>query len=233
MNCPKCQKPLPSGAKNCPACGAALSVPDFFTNLDKTKKIGIVIGILFLLMLLWSMTRNDDINLDDYHQGTDLSNVQQDWYTYTDPNGTFAAAFPYAPTPTTSTIPVEGTDATVTIQSLSSSMTNETVYSLNITQYPSNLDLSNPREVLQNSLNGFTQNSGQQLVSSSFGTFSGNTSLDFLIRNENVVPGTPVYFQGKFIFVGNTLYQLMTVYEADNANEADYNTFINSFTITK
>jgi hypothetical protein len=91
--------------------------------------------------------------------------------------------------------------------------------------YPVAFDTKDPQSVLKIALNGMVgAASGGKLIDSSPGTFKGQPSLQFTIEDAR---GT--LYQGELFCKGRVLYQVFTVYESGNLDDAEYAYFLNSF----
>lgn len=95
--------------------------------------------------------------------------------------------------------------------------------------YDLNIDTSNPKNNLKGALNGMLRGLKDEMVYSKFTNFNGYEALDYKIKN---IKGNN-YLQGKLFLVNKTFYELMVSYNNENYNKADYNKFINSFTLLK
>ncbi|HPO68199.1 MAG TPA: hypothetical protein PLE40_00385 [Candidatus Pacearchaeota archaeon] len=113
--------------------------------------------------------------------------------------------------------------------SYNSKITDDTIYSININNYPPELDVTNSEINFERVLNGYLSIKGNELISSNFSNFENYKSMDFSMKNEDL----NIFTKGKIIIVDDTLYQLLAVYKDGKYNENDYNRFINSFQLLK
>lgn len=134
----------------------------------------------------------------------------------------FTINFPTTPTNTNSSIDVQG--VSVPTSTYTSEMNNgNTAYLVAVDSYPEQFDVSDSKAVLEAGLNGQLTSEKAKLISSSYGTLEGYTSLNS--HSTVDISGQPFDSFATLFLKGNTLYQIVTI----GANESDFNAFVGSF----
>ncbi len=108
------------------------------------------------------------------------------------------------------------------------SLEKQAVFMLLIAQYPDFVDESYAHMSLEGFLNGIlSHNPNNQLIFADLLLVEGHEALDFFIRTGSV------YFKGRALMVKNHLYLMAMECEMQNYDESRYNTFVNSFKLSK
>lgn len=142
---------------------------------------------------------------------------------YTSTQYGFSIDFPGNPTATDSSVQVQGVSVPTTSYERDNNNGN-TIFYVTVDNYPSQFDMSDTKARLEGALNGEVENTkGATLVSSSYGTLAGYTSITgHATVSES---GQTFDMYNTSLLKGNTLYNILTV----GASESDFNNFANSF----
>lgn len=146
---------------------------------------------------------------------------------YTSTQYGFSVNFPGNPTATDSNVEVQGVSVPTTSYERDNNNGN-TIFYVTVDSYPSQFDMSDKNARLEGALNGEVENvKGATLVSSSYGTLAGYTSITGHASVSD--SGQTFDMYSTSLLKGNTLYNIMTV----GASEQDFNSFTNSFQFTQ
>jgi len=138
----------------------------------------------------------------------------------------FSIDFPGIPTATDSTSKVQGISVPTTSYELDNNNGNTDFY-VTVVAYPSQFNMSDTKTTLEGALNGEIENiKGATLVSSSYGTLEGYTSITGHATVSNNGQTFNLYIT--ILLKSNTLYAIVTV----GATQSDFNNFANSFQLT-
>jgi len=214
-------------------------------EIAKNNHMGIVIiiGIIALFFIIKSNSQdnaphtskttrpetNNTVNTKNVPVPKAVTNYFSDtpeWKEFNSVIGKFKLMFPTYPVHETSNIEIPGTSIILKTDSYVSEVISDTsAYMVNITTYPSEINISDTETILEASLNAIMTSSKNKLISSGFSDFIGYKSLDYLIeeKSENM------FLKGKGLIVGKTSYLLMFMYTDEYYNEENYKKFINSF----
>jgi uncharacterized RDD family membrane protein YckC/type II secretory pathway pseudopilin PulG len=130
------------------------------------------------------------------------------------PVGSFSIAFPYQPTYKKDSQPI-GQYGNITYNIYQYS-TDNILLQASYIEYPSGIDLSTKvDEALTGSMNGGVKALGGSLVSSSLGYYMGNRSIDYLA----FVSKANVYYKGRNIMKGQSLYGIAGIYMGDASKD--------------
>ena len=130
------------------------------------------------------------------------------------PVGSFSIAFPYQPTYKKDSQPI-GQYGNITYNIYQYS-TDNLLLQASYIEYPSGIDLSTKiDEALTGSMNGGVKALGGSLVSSSLGYYMGNRSIDYLA----FVSKANVYYKGRNIMKGQSLYGIAGIYKGDASKD--------------
>lgn len=150
------------------------------------------------------------------------------WEEFQSVPGKCTMKFPVAPEHVSEkmSMPEEGYD--LKYDAYISSTDPKTIFMLLIAQYPDFVDERFAHMSLEAFLNGIlTHNPGNQLIFADLILVQGHEALDFFIRSGSV------YFKGRAMMVKNSLYLMAMECEVQNYDETHYNTFVNSFVLSK
>lgn len=146
---------------------------------------------------------------------------------YTSTQYGFSIDFPGNPTATDSSVQVQGVSVPTTSYERDNNNGN-TIFYVTVDNYPSQFDMSDTKARLEGALNGEVGNvKGATLVSSSYGTVAGYTSITGHATVSD--SGQTFDMYNTSLLKGNTLYNILTV----GASESDFNNFANSFQFTQ
>jgi hypothetical protein len=154
--------------------------------------------------------------------------LAKNWLDFESAPGRCKMKFPVQPEHVSEkmSMPEEGYD--LRYDAYISSTDPKTIFMLLIAQYPDFVDERFAHMSLEAFLNGIlTHNPGNQLIFADLVLVQGHEALDFFIRS-----GT-VYFKGRAMMVKNSLYLMAMECEVQNYDENHYNTFVNSFALSK
>jgi hypothetical protein len=112
----------------------------------------------------------------------------------------FSVAFPVTPISQSETLPVNGTDLTITEYVATVSSTDQ--YEAGYVPYPDSVDTSNPSVNLAGAVQGAVTSTGGTLLSQSQGTYQGFPSVDFLLSAQGE------YIDYRVVLDGHSLYQV-------------------------
>lgn len=150
------------------------------------------------------------------------------WQEFQSVPGKCSMKFPVEPEHVSEkmSMPEEGYD--LKYDAYISSTDPKTIFMLLIAQYPDFVDERFAHMSLEAFLNGIlTHNPGNQLIFADLILVQGHEALDFFIRSGSV------YFKGRAMMVKNSLYLMAMECEVQNYDETHYNTFVNSFALSK
>ena len=142
--------------------------------------------------------------------------------SYTSTKYGFSINFPGNPTVTNTSDQLQGGSIAITKYESFSSNGN-LGYAVEVYVYSSNFDLSNVKTSLQGVLANEVKSEKATLVSSSFGTLAGYTTLTGHLKGN--ASGQTFDIYGTNLLKGNTLFKIVTI----NVNRSDFNNFVNSF----
>lgn len=150
------------------------------------------------------------------------------WMHYESVPGKCSMKFPAIPEHVSEkmAIPEEGYD--LKYDAYISSTDPKTIFMLLVAQYPDFVDERFAHMSLEAFLNGIlSHNPGNQLIFADLVLVQGHEALDFFIRSGSV------YFKGRALMVKNSLYLMAMECEVQTYDETHYNTFVNSFSLSK
>lgn len=174
----------------------------------KTNKIVSVVSPFFIILFLSAVV------------------FAASWKTFSSSADKFKADFPDKPAFSTKKVKIPQSNLVVKHNTYKSKDPNGVSYYVIITTFNLKLDTSNPDENLKGSLGDILSSSkSNKLISSKFGKFKGNRSLDFLVQNGNIS------MKGKLFFVKQALFELLAAYEGQKLNNSEYDKFVNSFSL--
>jgi hypothetical protein len=119
---------------------------------------------------------------------------------FTDPGSHFSVAFPVTPISQSETLPVDGSNLTITEYVATVSSTDQ--YEAGYVLYPDSVDTSNPSVNLAGAVQGAVTSTGGTLLSQSQGTYQGFPSVDFLLS------AAGEYIDYRVVLDGHSLYQV-------------------------
>jgi len=189
--------------------------------------IWLIVGFIILILLVILSYGCAFKSLNSLKQmGTGTTDTATKWTEYNSTDGYFKITFPITPKYTSTNEKVTGSDVTFKNDNYIAEVNGKIAYMVNISFYPTNLDLSNVDNILSSALNGLVGSTeGNKLISSKNSDFNGNKAVDFELKND----AKKISMKGKIIFIKTNLVQIAISYEDGNYNDADYNKFISSF----
>lgn len=197
------------------------------SKLEKPKyKISIVGWIILTILVLFITLfasgfdegyKGSTVKVNNYFSNTG------EWKEFNSTIGNFKVMLPNYPSHEFSDEKIP--NSTITFKADTYIAISEGVtYMIQFTTYPDQVDISNPENNLEGSINGMVSSTnGNKLISSSMVNHGSNKAIDYLIQNNST------YIKGKNIMVGHSLYIIAVSYETNQLEETKYNRFINSF----
>lgn len=145
------------------------------------------------------------------------------WKEYNSVEGNFKVSLPTFPKHESGTVTIPGSDLTGTVDLYQSSKGDDS-YFIQAIRYNGEIDVSNPNTALEGGFNGrVAEIPNHKIISSNFGSFISNNSLDYLVQSDNY------YIYGKLVLFGNKVYLLEMQCEIQKCSKVDYQKFIGSF----
>jgi hypothetical protein len=144
------------------------------------------------------------------------------WSPFYSTEGKFQMLFPVSPKISSSQEAVGEMNVNLTLYDSTSNSGDE--YMAQFANYPVKTSDLNPKGVLEGAVNGsVNSDSNNKLMQSNFSKFGNFPAIDFSIFNSR----EKLYFKGRNILVGTTLYTIIVV--SKDVDPADYSKFLNSF----
>ena len=193
-------------------------------NIEKKEDFNFspIIGAILVIGLLYFVFGHLN-NTSTQNTGSTQQNTNNYWIAYNSPSTDFNVSLPSEPEHKNYNFPVPESNMTYT-QDMYTSKISGYAFLISKISYSSPIDVSNPDNLLKGSLNNMLKtDSGNSLISSDFGNFKGNRSLDFSMETKSF--GT--FIKGKIILSGQIIYLLSV--ESETATPENYDKFINSF----
>jgi hypothetical protein len=189
---------------------------------------GKVLGIaafLIAFVVVGSVTRHFSNN--STKQPSNYLTTSSSSRPYTSTQYGFSINFPGNPIATDTNIQVQGVSVPTTAYERQANNGNSD-FLVSVDNYPSQFDLSDTKARLEGALNGEISNvKGATLISSSYGTIAGYTSITGHAKVN--ASGQTYELYGTSLLKGNILYNILTV----GVPESDFNNFANSFRFTQ
>lgn len=136
----------------------------------------------------------------------------------------FTARFPEYPKTKNSTLPINGGTATIHDYSVNSGAAS---YSVQVVNYPSNLDMSDKDARLKAAVDGAAKATSATVESSQLGTFGGERSIESITRV--TVNGQVFHNYALSVLKGRTLYLVVAIH----SNQADFTAFKRAFHLSQ
>jgi hypothetical protein len=239
MICARCNDRVTDGANFCPSCGASVFEVQGDEHTAQCGKhaqtilnVLLLVGIL-LMLAYWYFFGNKHeervvpiVHTDVGTQSIETTSVARtsSWEEFRSPTGTFSVLFPRYPSHSSEVVKLPDTQLAVMYDSYVSTDTNGTAYLINVSEYPPEVDISNPTANLEGALNGMVAaNEGGQLLSSNMTVYKEYPAIDYLVQAGDVG------LKGRIVLVGHKMYQLMVSYHEATHDAQAYSTFIESF----
>lgn len=244
MFCEKCGNELDNSGKFCPRCGSSVSqetLPEnkvkVETSVRKRKPIGTILVIVFALVFILIVGITDYISQESSYIPQESSGINQEqkatnslatttsWEEFDSALGHFSAQFPRYPSYESQDVDVEGLEEPLKAETYSGEQGDGTTYAISYTTYPSEVNISDTEDILGGFVNGFVESINGELIDSEMVDFGNYKSAEYLVYEKN----DDIFFRGKNIIIGQTMYMLLVGYEAKNLQAVEFNRFINSF----
>jgi len=154
--------------------------------------------------------------------------VERNWQEVSLPPGKCSMKFPSAPEHVSESMQMEGVEFSLQYDAFIASSDAKSIFMLLVAQYPEFVDEEFAHASLEAFLNGIlTHNPNNQLLFADLVLVEGYEALDFFIRSGGM------YFKGRALMIKNQLYLMAMECEVQNYEESHYNTFVNSFLLSK
>jgi len=163
-------------------------------------------------------------------EAASITEVKTDrtWHEVNHASGKCSMKFPTAPEHVSETVQMDGVEFNLQYDAFIASSDAPAIFMLLVAQYPEFVDEQFAHASLEAFLNGIlTHNPNNQLFFADLVLIEGHEALDFFIRSGGI------YFKGRALMIKNQLYLMAMECEVQNYDEVHYNTFVNSFFLTK
>lgn len=190
----------------------------------KKVLIGLVILLgLFILFIWWGSTVETPVSDSEV---VDNTTTELDNQNFTSDKGNFSIYFESTPqyVPGTMTTSKGETYPTHLYQTRA---VDGSVWQALYTEYPKSSDVSNPENVLLNTVRGTESSIEGKITATQIGKYQGFPSIDYTIS----IPEQKYVFKGRNILDGHKLYSV--VYIFDEGKEVPSENFFNSLKINK
>lgn len=185
------------------------------------KLIGVVLVVVLIVVTGYLINRNS--NSPTNTAMPDYFTESNSWKEFNSVEGSFKISLPTIPTHVTNVANIPNSNVTGTVE-LYTSTKGDSTYFIQAIRYNGGIDISNPQANLEGAFNGrASEIPNHKVISSKFGNFISNDSLDYLVQSDNY------YIYGKMILVNQRMYALEMACKMDKCSTSDYQTFINSF----
>lgn len=149
------------------------------------------------------------------------------WKQFTSTKSGFNIDLPSSPEHIEQSIEIPQTNLSIEYNTYLSEPNESTVYVVSVWDYPKEIDMSDPKQNLQDGFGGMLSALPNAKVEfMELEKTQGFDSLEFLVRSDDI------FFRGKLVLVYHTLYQVFTVYREGVEMEGDYKKFIESLNFT-
>jgi hypothetical protein len=143
-------------------------------------------------------------------------------------HGICSINFPSDPERVSEKMQMDGGGVDLQYDAYISSSDSNAIFMLLVAEYPDFVDEQFARMSLEAFLNGLlTHNPENQLLHADLVLVEGYEGLDFFIRSGSM------YFKGRALMVKNQLYLMAMECEVQSYDEAHYNDFVNSFSLSR
>ncbi len=185
-----------------------------------------VLGAVFIGVLAWALMAAVPVAAAEAVPS--VVEARQGWQKVTSDIDHFSVSFPTAPKHHEDVLKVPNSTIEIGFGSYISEPSSDVAYLVMVSTYPSELTFSNPEHNLQTALLGILESADDSvLISAEFFNFEDYPSVDFVIHSEQH------YVRGRLIFVGHTLYQLLSAHDDKQDMSEDFKFFIDSFELMK
>ncbi len=189
------------------------------------KKVLIGLGVilvLFVLFIWWGST----IETPPSDEGTVENTTELDNQNFTSDKGNFSIYFENTPRY------VPGTLTTLKGESYpthlyQSRAADESVWQALYTEYPKSYDVSNPENVLLNTVQGMETSVAGKITKTETGEYQGFPSIDYVIS----VPEQKYVMKGRNVLNGSKLYSMAYIFDEGKELPSDH--FFDSLKISK
>ena len=190
------------------------------------KKVLIGLGVLvvlFILFIWWGSTvETPDVD----NSGVGDNTTQSDNQNFTSDKGNFSIYFEGTPIYTSGTLSLS-TGETYATHLYQYKAADESVWQAFYTEYPAKVDISNPENVLLNTIKGTEGAVQGKIVSTKTGVYQDLPSIDYVIS----IPQQKYFLKGRNIIQGHKLYSVSYIY--DEGKEVSSQSFFDSLKIQK
>ncbi len=180
--------------------------------------MGIVLG-MFILFIWWGSTIETP-----HKESATVAEVLNE--NFTSEKGNFSIHFEGMPQYTPGTLTMT-TGETYPTHLYQYKAVDESIWQVFYTEYPESTDISNPENVLLNTVRGTESSVAGKIISTETGTYQGFPSVDYVIN----IPEQQYVFKGRNIINGRKLYSVGYIY--DEGKELPSKSFFDSLKIVK
>lgn len=157
-----------------------------------------------------------------------ISKTSSGWYRYISQDSNFQIEFPSKPITTKTEVSFSDKNIPNTIQSSTFSLnlfqSEPSIYSISTYKYPDEVDLSNPKKILDKTPKFEADKTQSKLISSNDVNFHNYDSVDFVIEDKKGNSMT------KAVIIDRNMYMISVI--SDSNVEEEFNKFIKSFKIS-
>lgn len=207
--------------------GILFAVIEYSSNkslfMENTNKRLVSIGIILLLLIVTGYLIYTNSNVTSTSEVPEYFQDSATWKEFNSVEGNFKVNLPTLPEHQSNTITIPDSNITGTVN-LYTAAKDDSSYFIQAILYNDEIDVSAPSAVLEGAFNGrVSEIPNHKIISSNFGTFISNNSLDYLVQSDTY------YIYGKLILVGQKLYSLEMACESKKCSTSDYQKFTQSF----
>ncbi|MDP1880727.1 MAG: hypothetical protein Q8K60_07290 [Parachlamydiaceae bacterium] len=148
------------------------------------------------------------------------------WKKYESKSGDFEVLVPSEPQYAKDFIDIPGSDKKKRYEIFASEKPDGTLFMISVITYPTEIDMGNTREILKNMVHELAAGKkDHKLNDLAEIEKAGKLTYHFNIENNEFK------IQGETFLVNNVQYVISYIVRKENYNEAEYNHFVNSFTL--
>lgn len=183
---------------------------------------GVFIGAVVLLLFVRMCSSGSTSRADSIA----AVSVAEVWKEYLAPSKRFVVSLPTPPQHAVQTIPTEVPSEKIRHDMMLSQAKRGTIFMVNMIDYPQSVDVANSKEVLLAAIKEIVAgNPLNQLVRTDFGSSFGFPSMDFVIKNHDII------IRGKAVLKEHSLYVITVADDNPQTVDDSYTKLIRSFKI--
>lgn len=194
-------------------------------------KILATIALVIVMLVVFYLSTSQTVSSNASPSGAVTAqkanpSVFSDWEEFKDPNGKFKAQLPSPPQFVKGLAEIPTNNGKRRYEIYASQELNGNLFMINVMTYPSDFDTSDANETLRSIVDETIQsNPANRLINSKESIYQDHPALDFDIDNPMVKS------QGKAFIMGKTVYILLYAAHQKNFFPAEYQKFVDSFSI--